>query len=93
LFIGFSDEEIKILSEQAENSNLTVKNRLSNNLSFICISENAAQKRIEKAKDYSAIILTKNEFEMIFNESQYNLLDNELLYDQLISKRSSLIAL
>jgi len=86
LFIGFSNEEIKILTEQSENCHLTVKNRLSNNLSFICLSENAAQKRIEKAKNYSAIILTKNEFEIIFNGSEYNLLDNELLYDQLVSK-------
>ena len=86
LFTGFSDEEINALSDRAEICKLVVKNRLCNNLSFICVSENATPKRIEKAKGYSAIILTKNEFELIFDESEYNLLDSELLYEQSVSK-------
>ena len=86
LFIGFSDEEMGVLSNRAENCKLSVKNKLSNNLSFICVSENAAQKRVEKAKSYNAIILKKDEFEIIFDGSEYNLTDNELLYEHSVPK-------
>jgi hypothetical protein len=86
LFIGFSDEEIGVLSDRAENCKLSVKNRLANNLSFICVSENAAQKRVEKARSYNAIILKKDEFEIIFDGSEYNLTDSELLYEQSVPK-------
>jgi len=86
LFIGFSDEEMGVLSNRAENCKLSVKNRLSNSLSFICVSENAAQKKVEKAKSYNAIILKKDEFEIIFDGSEYNLTDNELLYEHSVPK-------
>ncbi len=86
LFIGFSDEEIGALSDRAKNCKLSVKNKLSNNLSFICVSENATEKRVEKAKSYNAIILKKDEFELIFDGSEYNLTDSELLYEQSVPK-------
>jgi len=85
-FLGFSEEEVKILSDKAKNCNLIVKNRLSSNLSFICVSENASPKRVEKTKEYSGTLLTKNEFIKIFDGSRFDLLDNDLLYEQSLSK-------
>ena len=60
---------------------MSVKKQLSNDLSFICISKAANPKRIEKAKSYPAIAISKEEFELIFSISEYRLNELEMLYD------------
>jgi len=81
LFIGFSDKEVNKLSAIAIACNLSIKSRISNDLTFLCFSEYSINKRVEKAKAYGTTVLTKNDFEKLFFETEYTLQDNKFLYD------------
>jgi len=81
LFIGFSDEDTKTLSNKAKTAGLTVNSKISNNLTFVCGSETADDKRIKKSLEYGAKLLLKAEFETLFSHSDYNLSNCSLIYD------------
>ena len=81
LFIGFSDEERIELTNSAKTAGMTVNSKISNNLTFICGSETADDKRIKKALEYGAKLLSKNEFDIIFGLNQYNLTNCSEIFD------------
>jgi len=81
LFIGFCDEDTKSLSNTAKTSGLTVNSKISSNLTFVCVSETADDKRIKKAQEYGAKQLSKNEFDTLFSPIEYNLSNCTLIYD------------
>lgn len=86
LFRGFSQDDEFRLGKIAEINYLTVKSRISSDLTFLCISERAAKESVEKAKGYGTRILNKTEFDIIFPDVQngYDLQDNEFLYDFMV---------
>lgn len=86
LFLGFSEEDTKFLVDNAKNCRLSIKKALSNELNFVCVSENVPTEKIDEARDLGSIILTKNDFEIIFNEIEFNLHWNELFCEQLVPK-------
>lgn len=81
LFTDFSDEDNKTLSNKAKAAGLTVNSKISSNLTFICAADNADIKRIKKAQDYGAKLLSKSTFEALFNPGDYKLNDCTLIYD------------
>ena len=86
LFLGFSETEETTLNEKAKRASLKVKKQLGSDLDFICISELAPTKRKEKAESYQAIIISKGDFELVFDNSSYSLCSNKMLYDFSIPK-------
>ncbi|WP_341908376.1 hypothetical protein [Fluviicola taffensis] len=84
LFIGFSDEDTITLSNKAKTAGLTVNSKISSNLTFVCGSETADDKRIKKSQEYGAKLLSKTEFETIFGYIDYNLSNCSLIYDTTI---------
>jgi hypothetical protein len=81
LFLGFNEEENEKLKKIAIKSYLTVHSRISPNLNFICARYDFIdEKRIKKAKDTGAITLKRSEFLEIFNENEYKIFENELIY-------------
>ncbi|MBP6754952.1 MAG: hypothetical protein KA210_02300 [Bacteroidia bacterium] len=84
LFIGFSDENTKSLLNTTKTAGLTVNSKISSNLTFICGSETADEKRIKKAKEYGAKQLSKNDFKTLFAPINYNLTNCTLIYDSSI---------
>ncbi len=81
IFIDFSEEDNKSLSKKAKVAGLAVNSKISSNLTFICGSESADIKRIKKAQEYGAKLLTKNDFETLFNPNDYKLNNCTLIYD------------
>lgn len=80
LFLGFNEEEIEKLKIIAIQSYLNVHTRISPNLNFVCAKYDFTdEKRIKKAKETGAIILSKSEFLEIFNENGYKIHENELI--------------
>ena len=51
-----------MLMSKASNSGLSVNSKISSNLTFVCASETADDKRIKKSQEYGAKLLSKNEF-------------------------------
>lgn len=77
LFWGFDENELKRLKEIALSSYLQVKKRYSKNLSFVCVSDSFDDNdKLSKAELDDKIILDLNEFEFIFKDREYNLLEN-----------------
>lgn len=81
LFIGFSDEDSITLSNKAKTVGLTVNSKISSNLTFVCGSETADDKRIKKSQENGAKLLSKSEFETLFSQSDYILSNCSLIYD------------
>lgn len=81
LFLGFTEEEIERLKKIATLFNLKVKIKVSPNLNFVCVKNDFKdEKRINKSKENGAIILTESEYLELFNENEYNVYDNELIF-------------
>ena len=81
LFLGFTKEEIERLKKSTNLFKLKVKLRISPNLNFVCAKNDFTdEKRINKSKENGAIILTESEYLELFNENEYNLYDNELIF-------------
>ncbi|WP_127844980.1 hypothetical protein [Psychroflexus aestuariivivens] len=77
LFWGFDKEEVQKLNEIAINSALDVKKRYSENITFICINNDFDDNtKLEKANKGNSIVLNFSEFEFIFKNRDYNLLEN-----------------
>lgn len=80
LFLGFEGEELNSLKRNAKRNGLEVKERIGC-LTFVCVNENFRDaKRINKAKEYGAAFLNKNEFFEIFKEGEYLINKNENIY-------------
>ena len=62
-FTGFSQNEIKELSEIALKNGLNVVKSVTKNLSYLCIGFNAGHSKIIKANKQNATILTLEQFE------------------------------
>lgn len=88
LFIGFPDEDEKALSNKAKTAGLTINSRISSNLTFVCGSETADDKRIKKSQEYGAKLLSKAEFETFFSHIDYNLSNCSLIFDTSIPVES-----
>ena len=81
LFLGFTKEEIERLKKSTNLFKLKVKLRISPNLNFVCVKNDFTdEKRINKSKENGAIILTESEYLELFNENEYNLYENELIF-------------
>lgn len=81
LFLGFTEEEIERLKKTATLFNLKVKMKVSPNLNFVCVKNDFKdEKRIHRSKENGAIILTENEYLELFNENEYNIYENELIF-------------
>ncbi|MEG0916010.1 MAG: hypothetical protein RSF68_03250 [Myroides sp.] len=81
LFLGFTEEEIELLKKTATLFNLKVKMKVSPNLNFVCVKNDFKnEKRINKSKENGAIILTESEYLELFNENEYNIYENELIF-------------
>ena len=81
LFLGFNDEEIKKLKRIAILSKLKINIRISNNLNFVCVKNDFKyEKRIKKSKETGVVILTESDFLELFNENEYKIYENELIY-------------
>lgn len=77
LFWGYDKSETKRLSEIALSSYLQVKKRYSKNLTFVCVNKNFNDNdKLSKAQIDNKIILDLDEFEFIFKDREYNLLNN-----------------
>ncbi len=87
LFLGFSAEEIECLSSKAKNCGLTVRKTVVNNLGFLCASENANAEKVEKARTDGAIILTKSDFDVLFDELEFSLHRNELFCNRAVPEQ------
>lgn len=87
LFSGFSQTETSSLTQIALDNNFEIKVRFYAELTFICINDTPEPEILEKARNNGARILSKSDFQIIFQqgESKYNLQTNELLYDSSIS--------
>ena len=85
-FLGFSETETNWMSDKAKECGLTVSSQNHNYLNFICVSESADKKKIDKAKANGVSLLSKNDFEIIFGKSEYHLQNNELIYDKSVSE-------
>ncbi len=81
LFLGFTKEEIEKFKKKTNLFKIIVKLRISPNLNFVCVKNDFKdEKRIKKSKENGAIILTESEYLELFNENEYNIYDNELIF-------------
>jgi len=85
-FIGFKDDELNELLKVSEENDLIVRKRLDSDLTFICISEKSTPARIKQAEKYNGLILSKEEFRFVFNDAEYDLYYNDLIYDSNVEK-------
>ncbi len=61
-FTGFSTGEKLELTELAEKANLEVVKRVTKNLAFLCVGENAGPAKLKQANEQGAHVLTKSQF-------------------------------
>lgn len=81
LFLGYNDEEIVRLKKNATLFNLKVKIKISPNLNFVCIKNDFKdEKRINKSKENGGVILSESEYLELFNNLEYNIYDNDLIF-------------
>ncbi|OBQ50150.1 hypothetical protein JJL45_11745 [Tamlana sp. s12] len=81
VFLGFTKEEIEQFKKKSNLFKINVKLRISPNLNFVCVKKDFKdEKRINKSKENGAIILTESEYLELFNENEYNIYDNELIF-------------
>ncbi|QSS96660.1 hypothetical protein [Psychroflexus sp. ALD_RP9] len=77
LFWGFDKKEVQRLNEIAISSALDIKKRYSENITFICVNKDFNDDaKLAKAKKGNSIVLDLSEFEFIFKNREYNLLEN-----------------
>jgi hypothetical protein len=88
LFRGFSKTDSEALAHVATSYKLTVNSRLSPNLTFLCIDNHTDFQSFETVKINGTRILRRAEFDLLFPEniSDYDLLDNETLYDLSVAR-------
>lgn len=92
LFLGFNDKEIEKLKRIAILSMLRVNIRISNNLNFVCVKNDFKdKKRIKKSKETGAVILTESDFLELFNENEYKIYENELIYPKSVPEEYRIV--
>jgi hypothetical protein len=74
------------MNEDALSSYLRVKIKISPNLDFVCVKDDFKdEKRIVKAKEVGAIIISENLFFQIFKKREYNIYKNEIIFPKTIA--------
>lgn len=61
-FTGFSPKEKAELHKAAQEKNLYVAKTITQNLSFLCVGDNAGPSKLEKAEKQNVQIISKDEF-------------------------------
>ena len=61
-FTGFKQSDRKRLTEIAVNNNFDVKMGVSKYLFILCVGDNKGWKKVQKANDYGALILSEGQF-------------------------------
>lgn len=81
LFAGLPNDKVTFLSKLASKNQITTQTRISTGLTFFCIGD-VDQKRIDKAKENGSKVLTPDDFEKLFADSDYKLKTSSIIYNK-----------